>query len=277
MATSKTDNSEDDKKDTKKVFSQRSATDIQRFKLQKLLKNPEKPVFIPEKSEPKLPRVFNPPEFVRNIWGSSAGAGSGDFHVYRGIRRREYARQKFMNIKAKKDELDEDFQKRLAEHKKAAIERTDKKRAKRMKKKQKAKNAKKKKLNQKKTQSANGKDESESSEESESEEEVAAEDSGRNGGSDNEADNMAAGCDDHSTVKADDAVEECSTGTGDSSGDGSAVAGQNGSANGTQQQQQRTGSDNSEVSNDEDSCNNVKTATGGRKYRKAEQQSDSDG
>lgn len=29
--------------------------------------------------------------------GSSAGAGSGDFHVYRGVRRREYARQKFLD------------------------------------------------------------------------------------------------------------------------------------------------------------------------------------
>lgn len=27
---------------------------------------------------------------------SSAGAGSGNFHVYRGVRRREYARQKFL-------------------------------------------------------------------------------------------------------------------------------------------------------------------------------------
>ena len=36
-----------------------------------------------------------PPEFIRNVWGSSAGVGSGDFHIYRGIRRREYARQKY--------------------------------------------------------------------------------------------------------------------------------------------------------------------------------------
>ena len=33
------------------------------------------------------------------LLGSSAGAGSGDFHVYRGVRRREYARQKFLKEK----------------------------------------------------------------------------------------------------------------------------------------------------------------------------------
>ena len=34
--------------------------------------------------------------------GSSAGAGSGEFHVYRHLRRKEYARQKFIQEKAEK-------------------------------------------------------------------------------------------------------------------------------------------------------------------------------
>jgi hypothetical protein len=36
------------------------------------------------------------------LTGSSAGAGSGDFHVYRGVRRREYARQKYLDEKFEK-------------------------------------------------------------------------------------------------------------------------------------------------------------------------------
>ncbi|RZF48621.1 hypothetical protein LSTR_LSTR017314 [Laodelphax striatellus] len=60
----------------------------------------DKPIVIPEPSrEKKSPHV---PEFVRNVMGSSAGAGSGEFHVYRHLRRKEYSRQKFIQEKAEK-------------------------------------------------------------------------------------------------------------------------------------------------------------------------------
>lgn len=57
-------------------------------------------MYIPEpRSDKKSPHV---PEFVRNVMGSSAGAGSGEFHVYRHLRRKEYARQKHIQLKADK-------------------------------------------------------------------------------------------------------------------------------------------------------------------------------
>lgn len=63
----------------------------------------DKPVVIPERlKEKKTPHV---PEFVRNVMGSSAGAGSGEFHVYRHLRRKEYARQKFIQEKSEKVSL----------------------------------------------------------------------------------------------------------------------------------------------------------------------------
>uniref|UniRef100_A0A0B7B3V7 Uncharacterized protein n=1 Tax=Arion vulgaris TaxID=1028688 RepID=A0A0B7B3V7_9EUPU len=94
------------------------------------MNNPNKEVVIPDQSKDKAPRP--PLEFIRNIWGSSAGAGSGDFHVYRGVRRREYARQKYIKAKAEKEELDDEYKKKLEQHKKEAEERTNKNRAKRL-------------------------------------------------------------------------------------------------------------------------------------------------
>jgi len=55
---------------------------------------------LPER--PKAKNTPSAPEFVRNVMGSSAGAGSGEFHVYRHLRRKEYARQKFIQEKAHK-------------------------------------------------------------------------------------------------------------------------------------------------------------------------------
>ncbi|KAI2547188.1 PRKR interacting protein 1 [Homo sapiens] len=82
--------------------------------------------------------------------GSSAGAGSGEFHVYRHLRRREYQRQDYMDAMAEKQKLDAEFQKRLEKNKIAAEEQTAKRRKKRQKLKEKKLLAKKMKLEQKK-------------------------------------------------------------------------------------------------------------------------------
>ncbi|XP_052889037.1 PRKR-interacting protein 1 homolog [Anopheles moucheti] len=122
----------------KKKFVVRNAADVQRAKLDKLMKNPDKPVIIPA---PSKNRDFSTaiPSFVRNVMGSSAGAGSGEFHVYRHLRRKEYARQKQIQEKSRSEQLDDAFQDRLENNRKAAEERTAKKRAKRLKKKAKLK------------------------------------------------------------------------------------------------------------------------------------------
>lgn len=86
--------------------------------------------------------------------GSSAGAGSGEFHVYRHLRRREYQRQDYMDAMAEKQKLDAEFQKRLERNKIAAEEQTAKRRKKRQKLKEKKLLAKKMKLEQKKQSEA---------------------------------------------------------------------------------------------------------------------------
>ena len=47
-------------------------------------------------------QVYGLREMMKNVQGSSAGAGSGEFHVYKASRRREYERLKMMEDEAQK-------------------------------------------------------------------------------------------------------------------------------------------------------------------------------
>ncbi|XP_050208899.1 uncharacterized protein LOC126659629 [Mercurialis annua] len=100
------------------------------------------PVFKEEEEdiELKLRRIIdNVPVRVSNTSGSSAGSGSGDFHQYRQMRRREQDRLTRMDIDYQKRKELAEFNMRREERLKAAEERTLKKRLKRQKKKQKKK------------------------------------------------------------------------------------------------------------------------------------------
>ena len=140
------------KKEPQALIIPKNAAEEQKLKLERLMKNPDKAVQIPEKMSEWAPRP--PPEFVRDVMGSSAGAGSGEFHVYRHLHRREYQRQDYMDAMAEKQKLDAEFQKRLERNKIAAEEQTAKRRKKRQKLKEKKLLAKKMKLEQKKQSEA---------------------------------------------------------------------------------------------------------------------------
>lgn len=63
--------------------------------------------------------------------GSSAGAGSEVYHVYRHLRRRENIRQQWIQEEAEQEQMEDEFQMKLAANRQADQERTEKKRAKR--------------------------------------------------------------------------------------------------------------------------------------------------
>ncbi|KAL0138399.1 hypothetical protein V8B55DRAFT_1564612 [Mucor lusitanicus] len=104
----------------------------QQEKLNRLFQKIDKPVYIPERPVEKN-ELQAPKDFVRNVSGSSAGAGSGDFHVYRAQRRREYARMKNMDDQERKEKEDKEYSEKLRRLREEDEERTAKKRAKRQK------------------------------------------------------------------------------------------------------------------------------------------------
>ncbi|XP_067113527.1 PRKR-interacting protein 1 homolog [Osmerus mordax] len=147
MAASKEKNGRAGKpggKESQPLIIAKTPAEEQRLKLERLMRNPDKPAPIPDRPKEWNPRA--PPEFVRDVMGSSAGAGSGEFHVYRHLRRREYQRQDFLDKMTEKQRKDLDYLDKVEENKLAADERTAKRRKKREKLKQKKLMTKKSKL-----------------------------------------------------------------------------------------------------------------------------------
>ena len=107
-------------------------TSKQASEVDALFANPEQDISLPSNALlAKKNLLPAPPEIVANVQGSSAGAGSGEFHVYKASRRREYERLRMMEEESKEEKEEADFKKRNEENKKKDEERMEKNRKKR--------------------------------------------------------------------------------------------------------------------------------------------------
>ena len=108
-------------------------TSQQATQLTALFAKPDREIALPPSSSTiaKKSSLAAPPEIVANVQGSSAGAGSGEFHVYKASRRREYERVKLMDEEVAREEADADFEKKREEQRKKDAEKTEKNRKKR--------------------------------------------------------------------------------------------------------------------------------------------------
>ncbi|KIW14455.1 hypothetical protein PV08_07239 [Exophiala spinifera] len=140
----------------KRARGANTALAAQAYEVETLFLDPERPVHIPPVSSETKRTVAAPPEIVANVQGSSAGAGSGEFHVYKASRRREYERLRVMDEEAKKEEEDEAWARQERERREKDEEKTRKNREKRMKKKGKNKGSEKDGATNKESEAANG-------------------------------------------------------------------------------------------------------------------------
>ncbi|KJE95922.1 hypothetical protein CAOG_06314 [Capsaspora owczarzaki ATCC 30864] len=112
-----------------------TAADAQRRQLDALMKHPEREIVLPAApSKHRAPR--GPKDLIHHVAGSTAGAGSGEFHVYRNAKRREEARLRALDEMSEAERADYEFHARAQQFKEEEAAALAKKRSKRQRKKQ---------------------------------------------------------------------------------------------------------------------------------------------
>ncbi|RAL07113.1 PRKRIP1 family protein [Aspergillus homomorphus CBS 101889] len=113
----------------------------QATQIESLFRDPTREIRLPEASKQRTSASLPPPpEIVANVQGSSAGAGSGEFHVYKASRRREYERLRLMQSEVTREKEDEGWERKQAETRRKDEEKTEKNRKRREKRNAKKKN-----------------------------------------------------------------------------------------------------------------------------------------
>lgn len=122
-------------KRSRRPIKKRALTPVSQHaeKLDALFAHPEKQIALPPSSREisAASRLMPPPDIVTNVQGSSAGAGSGEFHVYKASRRREYERIRVMEEEVIKEEADREWEAKQTALKKKEEAKTNKNKAKR--------------------------------------------------------------------------------------------------------------------------------------------------
>ncbi|KAL9017707.1 MAG: hypothetical protein Q9185_004982 [Variospora sp. 1 TL-2023] len=116
---------------SRRPLKRRALTPVsaQASQLDALFAKPDAAITLPSSSSnptSKKGTLAPPPEIVANVQGSSAGAGSGEFHVYKASRRREYERVKQMEEENSREKADQEYEVKKEEMRRKDEEKTRK-------------------------------------------------------------------------------------------------------------------------------------------------------